>query len=369
MPVTLFRTIIVILLVAASAISISSAAEKHPKKKKPAKALVSSPGPALPGPSYAQRSDAMQAADMLAKAQHLDTQWVRQALAQARYIPAIAKAVTPPAAGVAKNWRLYRSRIVEPIRIRAGVRFWQTHTDTLLRAESETGVPREIIVGILGVETIYGQQMGRYRVLDALTTLAFDFPASHPRASARSAFFMAELGYFLSLMQQQQRDPGSLLGSYAGAIGLPQFMPSSWTKYAVDYDGDGHIDLLGSPIDAIGSVANYLKAHGWQKGLATHYPVYLDAATLDLPALLMPDIVPTFSQAEFRANGALLDGKALQHSGKLALIELQNGDDPPSFVAGTDNFFALTRYNWSSYYALAVIELGLAVRQAAADPN
>jgi len=360
MHVTLFRTYLVILLIAISAIPLSAEAEKHHKKS--AKSVVSNSVP--PGPSYAQRSDAMQAALAIAKEQALDADWVRRMLSQARYIPAIAKAVTPPAVGVAKNWRVYRSRFIEPIRIRAGVAFWQAHDAELLRAEAETGVPMEIIVGILGVETIYGQQMGSYRVLDALATLAFDFPESHPRAAARSRYFSSELGQFLALMQRQHSDPTRMQGSYAGAMGLPQFMPSSWARYAVDFDGDGRIDLLGSPADAIGSVAHYLQAFGWQKGLATHYPVRFDAATLDLPGLLVPDIVPTFSVAEFQAKGALLDSGGLQHSGKLALIELQNGDEPPSFVAGSDNFYAITRYNWSSYYAMAVIELGQAVIQA-----
>jgi len=364
MPATLYRRFFVILLVAISALPISATAEKHPKKKKPAKSVVSSAS--LPGPSYAQRNDAMLTAAAIAKDHHLDAAWVRQTLAQAHYIPAIAKAVTPPAVGVAKNWQLYRSRFVEPQRIRAGVTFWQAHDGDLLRAESDTGVPMEIIAGIIGVETIYGQQMGNYRVLDALATLAFDFPASHPRAAQRSDYFKRELGQFLGLMQRHHTDPTGPLGSYAGAMGLPQFMPSSWVNHAVDFDGDGRIDLMGSPVDAIGSVAHYLLAYGWQKGLATHYPVRFDAATLDMAALLAPDILPTFSVAAFQAKGALLQGEALQHSGKLALVELQNGNEVPQYVAGTDNFYAITRYNWSSYYAMAVIELGQAVREAVA---
>jgi len=337
-------------------------AEKASKKKIKSKPVVSQPS--VPGPSYAQRTDAMHLAEDIAQRRNLDATWVRQTLAQARYIPAIAKAITPPPAGTVKNWRVYRSRFVEPIRIKAGVAFWQAHADTLKRAEAETGVPPEIIVGIIGVETIYGQQMGTFRVIDALATLAFDFPASHPRAAQRSAYFRDELENYLSLMQRTSTDPLSLRGSYAGAMGMPQFMPSSWAKYATDFDADGRIDLFGSPADAIGSVASYFKAFGWQPGLATHFPVSFDKQKLDMDALMAPDILPTFSVAGFQAKGALLDGAALQHAGNLALIELQNTGDAPIYVAGTDNFYAITRYNWSSYYAMAVIELGQAVMQA-----
>ncbi|MDP3193606.1 MAG: lytic murein transglycosylase, partial [Rhodoferax sp.] len=235
----------------------------------------------MPGPDYGQRLDALQTADDIALRRNLDPVRVRETLAQARYVAAIAKAVTPPAAGVAKNWQLYRSRFVEPLRIRAGVAFWQTHRETLQRAEQETGVPVEIIVGVIGVETIYGQHMGNYRVIDALATLAFDFPASHPRAAERSAYFKTELEQYLGWTLGSGRDPLALKGSYAGAMGLPQFMPSSWAKYAVDFDGDGAVDLVGSPADAIGSVANYLKAFNWQPGLPTHFPLSFDASRLD----------------------------------------------------------------------------------------
>jgi len=355
------RSIVALFLIATSALPISALAEKH--KDKSGKTRVQKKAPL--GPSYAKRQDVQQAAREIAQQHQLDLDWVRHRLAQAHYIPAIAKAVLPPAVGVAKNWQAYRSRFVEPQRIRAGLAFWQTHAAALQRAQEQSGVPMEIIVGIIGVETLYGQHMGGYRVLDALATLAFDFPASHPRAARRAEYFLGELGHFLALMQARQTDPSTLLGSYAGAIGLPQFMPSSWARYAIDFDSDGRIDLLGSPVDAIGSVANFLQAHGWQAGMPTHYPVQFDTATLDLPTLLAPDIVPTFELGTFQAKGAVLQDAALQHVGKLALVELHNGDAAPSYIAGTDNFYALTRYNWSSYYALAVIELGAAIRQAA----
>ena len=306
----------------------------------------------------------MQAADEIATRRGLDPAWVRHTIGQAHYSAQAAKFILPPAVGTPKNWAAYRSRFVEPVRLAAGVKFWRAHRKDLQRAERDTGVPASLIVGVIGVETLYGQHVGNFRVLDALATLAFDFPAEHPRAAERSAFFKAELEQLLSLSQRTGTDPLRWRGSYAGAMGLPQFMPSSWARYAVDFDGDGRIDLFASPADAIGSVANYFKAFNWQAGMPTHYPVRLDPDKLDLDALLAPDILPTFNVANFQAKGAILEGAALAHNGKLALIELQNGAEPPSYVAGTDNFYAVTRYNWSSYYAMAVIELGQAVERA-----
>jgi membrane-bound lytic murein transglycosylase B len=145
---------------------------------------------------------------------------------------------------------------------------------------------------------------------------------------------------------------------------MPQFMPTSVARWAVDYDADKAIDLVNSTEDVIGSVANYFKGYGWNTGMPTHYPVRFDADKLDLDALLAPDILPTFGVASFQAKGAVLEGAALEHKGPLALIELQNGGEPPTYVAGTENFYVITRYNWSSYYAMAVIELGREVREA-----
>ena len=348
-----------ILLIAACALSISTTAKNDPKKR------AAKPAPAY---HYDQRAEAMQFADDLAERRGLNREWVRQAIGQARLLREVPRLVLPPARGTAKNWAAYRARFIEPVRIRAGLRFWQDNADTLTRAEKEYGVPAEIIVGIIGVETIYGQHMGGYRVIDALATLSFDFPDAHPRAAERRAFFQRELEQFLSLMDRTGIDPHQPRGSYAGAMGLGQFMPSSWSRWAVDFDGDGRIDLWRSPEDAIGSVANYFVAHGWHTGMATHYPVAFDAASLQLDDLLAPDILPTFSPASMAAKGAQVQGDGATHAGPLALVELQNGAQPPSYVAGTENFYAVTRYNWSSYYAMAVIELGRAVAAARGAP-
>ena len=315
------------------------------------------------GEPYAASDEAMSWADDLARRKGLDPAWVRRAVGRAQFLPRVARLMQPAPAGTPKNWRVYRSRFIDPVRIAAGVKFWQENRVTLERAEQTYGVPPEIVVGILGVETIYGQQMGNFRVIDALATLAFNFPSTHPRAAERSGYFRGELESFLLLQNQRQVDPLAPLGSYAGAMGMTQFMPSSWARWAVDFDGDGTIDLAASPADAIGSVANYFKSYGWRTGLPTHYPVSFDASRLDKDALLAPDILPTFSVASFRAKGAVLQGPALANPGPLALVELQNGDDPPSYVAGTENFYVITRYNWSSYYAMAVIELGREVKE------
>ena len=355
--------LITTLALAACGLAAAAVAAKSPGKRTTARAALKDPQPAV---LYATRPDAMQAADDIAQRRDLDRAWVRHAIGQARYLPQISRWVLPVAAGTAKNWRIYRSRFIDPVRIAAGVGFWQANAAELERAEREYGVPPEIIVGIIGVETIYGRDTGKFRVMDALATLSFDFPAAHPRARERREFFLGELEQLLSLAQRSGTDPLDFRGSYAGAMGMPQFMPSSWVKYAIDFDGDGQIDLAGSSADVIGSVANYFKVFGWQPGMPAYYPVRFDKTKLDLDALLAPDILPTFSVASFAAKGALLDGDGLQALGPLALVELQNGTAEPSYVAGTANFYTITRYNWSSYYAMAVIELGREVAAARA---
>ncbi len=339
-------------------------AVKPTTRRKPAPPRKTHAAANYQGVAYATSAAAMRFADEVAQRRDLDPEWTRRALGQAQQLAVVQRLMQPAAPGVRKNWAAYRARFIEPTRIAAGLRFWRENRETLERAEQEYGVPAEIIVGIIGVETLYGQQMGNFRVIDALATLTFDHPASHPRAAERSAYFKGELEQFLSMQHRQARDPLDARGSFAGAMGLPQFMPSSVARWAVDFDGDGRIDLRASAADAIGSVASYFKGYGWQAGMATHYPVVFDLATLDLEALLAPDILPTFPVASFAAKGAVLEGAALKHSGPLALVELQNGDAASSYVAGTENFYVVTRYNQSSYYAMAVIELGREVKAA-----
>ena len=317
--------------------------------------------------TYGRRDDVMAFGAELAERRGLDAATVQAALQRARYVPSVVKFIMPPPAGTAKNWAAYRSRFIEPVRIGKGVAFWRANERWLRVAEELYGVPPEIVVGIIGVETLYGQQMGKFRIIDALATLAFDFPAGR---KDRSAFFRDELESFFVMCQSEGSDPLQLQGSFAGAMGMPQFMPSSFNKYAVDMDGDGHVDLQTNAADVIGSVAHYLAEFGWRRELPTRFDVAVPVDTADRAALLAPDILPSFTLAEFTARGARIDATALAADarldaaggiGKLALVELQNGDAAPSYVAGTSNFYAVTRYNWSSYYALAVIELGEAV--------
>jgi membrane-bound lytic murein transglycosylase B len=329
----------------------SAASRKHPSKKIHA----------APGSRLNQNPEVSLWAQDAASRLQLDPAWVQKTMDQAQRLPLVEKLVLPAASPVAKDWGAYRARFIETVRIQAGLQFWLRHRKTLERAEREYGVPASIIVGIIGVETLYGQNTGNFRVVDALGTLAFHFPQAHPRATERQAFFRSELEQFLQLTSRSGADPLAIRGSYAGALGLPQFMPSSWTKFAIDFDGDGRIDLFGSPADAIGSVANYFKAFQWRSGMPTHYPVTLSLGQTDMDSLMAPDILPTFSVANFVGKGAALEGAALQHEGPLALIELRNGTNAPSYVAGTENFYAITRYNWSSYYAMAVIDLAEAV--------
>lgn len=314
---------------------------------------------------YATRDDAMQFADDVAERRGLDREWVRATIGSARFLPNVPRLMLPGPVGTVKNWQTYRSRFIDPVRIAAGVRFWRANADTLARAEQVYGVPAEIIVGIIGVETIYGRNMGNFRVIDALATLSFDFPDAHPRAADRRAFFRGELESFLSTESRTSEDPLVPVGSYAGAMGMPQFMPSSIAKYAVDFDGDSRIDLVNNPADVIGSVANYFKSFGWTPGMPAIYPVHFEEARLQKALLLAPDILPSFSADSFVAAGAVPEGDGINHKGLLALVELQNGvDAPPTYVAGTRNFYVITRYNWSSYYAMSVLDLGQEVKAA-----
>jgi membrane-bound lytic murein transglycosylase B len=313
-------------------------------------------------PAYGARDDVMRFADEVARRHDtLDAALVRAQLQRARQIASVQKLIMPPPTGTVKNWNAYRARFIERDRIDSGAAFWRANAQWLERAEQRWGVPPQIVVGVIGVETFYGRLTGNLRVIDALATLSFDFPTGR---RDRAPFFRGELEQFLVWCARERCDPAQVQGSFAGAMGLPQFMPGSINRWAVDFDGDGHVNLATSPADAIGSVARYLNYFGWQRGLPTHFEVRAPDNAADRAVLLGPDILPVFSAQEFAERGAVLGAAGRGHQGPLALVELLNGDlAPPSHVAGTRNFWAVTRYNWSSYYAMAVIDLGQAVAQ------
>ncbi|KAB0582047.1 lytic murein transglycosylase B [Ideonella dechloratans] len=364
LPVPLRRACRVLPLLALAGLASTALAAAPSAKRAPVKAaaVISDDSPDVV--IYGQREDVVQFGRTLAAANQLDPEWVVAQLAQARFQPRVTQLVMPPPVGTAKNWAAYRARFVEPQRIGAGLRWWQDNAQALSRAEARYGVPPEIVAAIVGVETFYGRLTGSFKVIDALATLSFDFPSGR---SDRSAFYRDELGAFLRWCAAEKRDPQSVLGSFAGAIGLPQFMPSSILKYAVDFDGDGRIDLNTHGDDVVGSVAHYLAEFGWQRGLVPTVAVTPPADVREKALMLVNDITPSLSASQMRERGAVLDAEATDALGPLALVELQNGGNAPSYVAGTRNFYVLTRYNWSAYYAMAVVDLARALRSGRTD--
>jgi membrane-bound lytic murein transglycosylase B len=284
-------------------------------------------------------------------------------LAQVNYIDSAVQLVKPAPPGKPKNWQAYRDRFIEPVRVDAGVAFWNENAAALVRAEAQYGVPAEIIVGIIGVETVYGRNTGRFRVMDVLTTLAFAYPET-PNREARMTFFRGELENTLLLARKENFDPLSLVGSFAGAVGLPQFMPGSILEFGVDFDGDGKIDLRNSAVDAIGSVANFLVQHGWQAGQSgpVAYPADV-SPNRAWEGFIGQGLAAKFTAEEMAAAGAI--SAAPLPAGRLyGLIDLQNGAEATEYWFATDNFFAITHYNRSYFYAMSVVELGRAVRLA-----
>jgi membrane-bound lytic murein transglycosylase B len=305
---------------------------------------------------YAERAEVRAFIAELAARDGFDAEDLSRLFSQARSLPAVIKAILPPADPGIRSWELYRNRFVEPKRIAGGVRFWQTNDSVIAAASARYGVPEEIIVSIIGVETIYGRNMGRFETFSALTTLAFDYP---PRAE----LFRRELEQLLLLAREQGRNPLDYRSSYAGAIGLPQFLPSSLRNFAVDFDGDGKIDLSGNAADAIGSVANFLHEHGWETGQPIVAPVQVDGerCAVLLAAGLEPQLKPSEMGECVVKVGAAPELPA-------ALIDLVTRGAPTEYRLGYRNFFVLTRYNRSSFYAMAVNDLAEALLAARQSP-
>lgn len=299
--------------------------------------------------------------DEISARNDFDADALRAQFARAHFLENVVKLINPPPPTKAKNWTAYKQRFIEPVRIKAGTEFWATNEQTLARAETQYGVPAEIIVGILGVETIYGRVPGKIRVMDALTTLAFAYPETANRES-RMQYFRNELEQTLLYARENKIDPFSLSGSFAGAIGWPQFMPGSIRKYAVDFDGDGKIDLRSSPTDSIGSVASFLSQHGWKNGLPLIFPTHVAISELHhWRTMLGKSLDAKFSLKEFDDAGVSTENAPPDLL--YGLVDLQDGDKPNLYWLGTENFFAITKYNRSFFYAMSVIELGNAVKQ------
>ena len=278
---------------------------------------------------------------------------IRAWLAQARYQQSVINAITRPAEG--KPWKDYRPIFLTETRIRQGREFYAEHRDELEKVSAQTGVPVEIIVAIIGVETSYGRIAGNYRVLDALYTLGFFYPR-------REEFFRAELGHLFALAKEENLDLATLKGSYAGAMGWGQFMPSSYRNFARDGDGDGRRDLLGSSKDAFASIANYFIGHGWQKGQPTFVPAMAAAGSLPF----VPDgFEAKYSLADLAARGYRpLDASAPDLPATLLTLEGVNG---PEYWIGYQNFYVITRYNRSPLYAMAVHQLAREIAAGASN--
>jgi membrane-bound lytic murein transglycosylase B len=272
--------------------------------------------------------------------------------ARARREPAILAAIVPPKDAKGRSWQAYRGRFVTEGRAAEGAEFWRRNAAALARAAEAHGVPEEIIVAIIGVETVYGRQMGTWRVIDALSTLAFDY-------APRAEYFREELEQYLLFAREQGLDVFSVKGSYAGAIGIPQFMPGSYRRYAVDFDGDGTANLRASEADAIGSVANFLAKHGWKRGERVLLPARV-TSDAHRP-LLEAGLEPKTTLAELKRYGVETRTE-LALDTPVALIELESPGAPTEYRLGLRNFYVLTRYNRSALYASAAYDLAQEIK-------
>jgi len=303
---------------------------------------------------HASHPGAEEFAARLAEEQGLEPAEVLDVLTGAQYQQAIIDAITRPAE--AKPWHEYQKIFIRDTRINGGVEFWRANRDLIERVADEFGVAPEFILAIVGVETNYGSNTGSYRVLDALVTLGFYYPR-------RGEFFSRELAEFFRLSREEQLPLTEVRGSYAGAMGIGQFIPSSYRAYAVDFDGSGARDLWRSLPDALGSVANYLKVHGWLPGQPTVLPVNAvpDDLEIDFP------IRPGHTLGELADLGIAFEAGDLAADTPATLIELE-GEDGPLWWVGLNNFYVITRYNRSPLYAMAVTDLAAAIADRASDP-
>lgn len=310
--------------------------------------------PAHAATDYSQRQDVRDFIDDLVNNHGFDRKYLTDIFASAKRLDNVLESIAKPAEKTL-NWKQYRPIFVTDKRAKLGRDFMEKYKDTLQRAEDTYGVPKEIIAAIIGVETYYGNHTGKYTVFDSLTTLAFDYPP-------RSKFFKSELKQFLLLSNEEHIDVQDMTGSYAGAMGMPQFISSSYRSYAVDFDGDGKRDLWHSIPDVVGSVANYFSEHGWQKGKGIVYPARVkNASIVDDDNELKP--YATLSQ--FKQQGVTFrnqaDASETKPDDMATLLKLygKNGDE---FWLGLQNFYVITRYNHSDMYAMAVYQLSQRIK-------
>lgn len=308
------------------------------------------------GGDFANNPNAQQFIDKMVNKHGFDRQQLQEILSQAKRLDSVLRlmdnqapttSVKPPS-GPNGAWLRYRKKFITPDNVQNGVVFWNQYEDALNRAWQVYGVPPEIIVGIIGVETRWGRVMGKTRILDALATLSFNYPR-------RAEYFSGELETFLLMARDEQDDPLNLKGSFAGAMGYGQFMPSSYKQYAVDFSGDGHINLW-DPVDVIGSVANYFKAHGWVKG--DQVAVMANGQAPGLPN----GFKTKYSISQLAAAG-LTPQQPLGNHQQASLLRLDVGTGY-QYWYGLPNFYTITRYNHSTHYAMAVWQLGQAVALA-----
>lgn len=304
-------------------------------------------------PKFTERAEVREFIAEMHEKHGFQKKYLTRLFRQAKPQPKAIKAIMPPRDPSIRSWQAYRRRFIEPMRIGGGLQFWERELKALEAARQSYGVPEEIVVAIIGIETLYGRNSGRFPALGTLATLAFDYP---PRA----ALFRSELEALLLLSRDTGRSALTYRGSYAGALGIPQFLPSSVRNWGVDFDGDGHIDLTASAADAIGSVANFLNHHGWEMDGPVTVPA--DVSGERYAELVDAGIAPRLTPAEMRDYGVNTAADAPQ--APCALIDLVTPGETTEYRLGFRNFYVLTRYNRSSFYAMAVYELARELRAA-----
>jgi membrane-bound lytic murein transglycosylase B len=298
------------------------------------------------------RADMADFARQTAERRGIDIDWITEVLLDARLQFGVLRAMAAP--GTARPWRVFRRDYVHRTRVDGGVRFWRENAALLASVSARFGVPEEVVVAIIGVETVYGRQTGSFRVLDALVTLGFE-------GQNRAPYFQTELEEFLQLARDGVVDPFKARGSYAGAMGWPQFMPSSLRRWGNDFDGDGRIDLWTSIPDITGSVGNYFRSFGWQTGGDVVLPFHVtDVAAAD--ALVAMGVEPQIPPERLAMTG-VVEGRALRADERAALLRYE-GESGLEYWLGLPNFRVITRYNRSQNYALAVWQLSQAIGSA-----